>query len=63
MDLKQIDSFIRVAEMRSFTRAAAAGSIGLPPNLSKLVTVPLTREFRKRLPEAQLTLTEGFSLR
>ena len=45
-------------------RGALAGrvSIGLPPSLSKLVTVPLVREFRKRLPEAQLTLTEGFSL-
>lgn len=130
MDLKQIESFVRVAEMGSFTRAAAvlgiaqpllsrnvrqlevelrqtfllrngrgvtlteagrvllehgrgilhqvalareelgsvrgalAGrvSIGLPPSLSKLVTVPLAREFRKRLPEAQLTLTEGFSV-
>ncbi len=130
MDLKQIESFVRVAEMGSFTRAAAvlgiaqpllsrnvrqlevelrqtfllrngrgvtlteagrvllehgrgilhqvelareelgsvrgalAGrvSIGLPPSLSKLVAVPLAREFRKRLPEALLTLTEGFSL-
>ncbi len=130
MDLKQIESFVRVAEMGSFTRAAAslgmpqpllsrhvrqlevelrqtfllrngrgvtlteagrvllehgrgilhqvaltredlgavrgalAGrvSIGLPPSLSKLITVPLTREFRRRLPDAQLTLTEGFSM-
>ena len=130
MDLKQIESFVRVAELGSFTRAAAilgiaqpllsrhvrqlevelhqslllrngrgvtltdagrvmlehgrgilhqvslakeelgtvrgalAGrvSIGLPPSLSKLITVPLMREFRKRLPEAQLTLTEGFSV-
>ena len=130
MDLKQIESFVRVAELGSFTRAAVilgiaqpllsrhvrqlevelhqnlllrngrgvtltdagrvmlehgrgilhqvalakedlgtvrgalAGhvSIGLPPSLSKLITVPLTREFRKRLPEAQLSLTEGFSV-
>lgn len=130
MDLKQIESFVRVAELGSFTRAAAAlgmpqpllsrhvrqlevelrqtflwrngrgvtlteagrvllehgrgilhqvalareelgavrgtlaghVSIGLPPSLSKLVAVPLTREFRRRLPEAQLTLTEGFSM-
>jgi len=130
MDLKQIESFVRVAELGSFTRAAAAlgipqpllsrhvrqlevelrqtfllrngrgvtltepglvllehgrgilhqvalaredleatrgalgghVSIGLPPSLSKLITVPLTLEFRKRLPNAHLTLTEGFSV-
>ena len=130
MDLKQIESFVRVAELGSFTRAAAAlgipqpllsrhvrqlevelrqtfllrngrgvtltepglvllehgrgilhqvalaredlestrgalgghVSIGLPPSLSKLITVPLTLEFRKRLPNARLTLTEGFSV-
>lgn len=130
MDLKQIESFVRVAELGSFTRAAAAlgmpqpllsrhvrqlevelrqtfllrngrgvtltepgmvllehgrgilhqvalaredleatrgalgghVSIGLPPSLSKLITVPLTLEFRKRMPNAHLTLTEGFSV-
>ena len=130
MDLKQIESFVRVAELGSFTRAAEAlglpqpllsrhvrqlevelhqtfllrngrgvtlteagrvllehgrgilhqvalareelgtvrgalagrVSIGLPPSLSKLITVPLTREFQKRLPNAQLKLTEGFSV-
>lgn len=46
------------------SRGSLAGrvSIGLPPSLSKLVTVPLTQAFRERLPRAQLTLTEGFSL-
>jgi LysR family nitrogen assimilation transcriptional regulator len=45
-------------------RGALAGhvSIGLPPSLSRLVAVPLTLEFRRCLPEAQLTLTEGFSV-
>lgn len=45
-------------------RGALAGrvSIGLPPSLSKLITVPLIHAFRKALPHAQLTLTEGFSL-
>ena len=130
LDLKQIESFVRVAELGSFTRAAGqmqvpqpllsrhvrqlevelhqsllarngrgvtlteAGrvllehargilhqvavareeleavrgalsgrvSIGLPPSLSKLITVPLTFEFRQRMPKAQLSLTEGFSL-
>lgn len=46
------------------TRGALAGrvSMGLPPSLSKLITVPLTLEFRRRLPQAQLSLTEGFSV-
>ena len=45
-------------------RGALAGrvSIGLPPSLSRLITVPLVHAFRKLLPQAQLTLTEGFSL-
>lgn len=45
-------------------RGGLAGrvSIGLPPSLSKLITVPLTQAFRQQLPHAQLTLTEGFSV-
>lgn len=45
-------------------RGTLAGkvSIGLPPSLSKLITVPLTHAFRNELPHAQLTLTEGFSV-
>lgn len=45
-------------------RGALAGrvSIGLPPSLSKLITVPLVYAFREHLPQAQLTLTEGFSV-
>ena len=130
MDLKQLESFVRVAELGSFTRAAIAlgiqqpllsrhvrqlevqlhqnlltrngrgvtlteagrllldhargimhqvalaqedmgsvrgtlagrVSIGLPPSLSRLITVPLTLQFKKSLPGARLTLTEGFSL-
>jgi LysR family nitrogen assimilation transcriptional regulator len=130
MELKQIESFVRVAELGSFTKAASAlgmpqpllsrhvrqlevelhqnllirngrgvslteagtvmlehgrgilhqvalaqeelgsvrgalagkVSIGLPPSLSKLVTVPLTLAFRKTLPQAQLSLGEGFSV-
>lgn len=130
MELKQIESFVRVAELGSFTKAASAlgmpqpllsrhvrqlevelhqnllirngrgvslteagtvmlehgrgilhqvalaqeelgsvrgalagkVSIGLPPSLSKLVTVPMTLAFRKALPQAQLSLSEGFSV-
>jgi LysR family nitrogen assimilation transcriptional regulator len=45
-------------------RGAMSGrvSIGLPPSLSRLITVPLTHAFRRALPHAQLTLTEGFSV-
>ncbi|ARV19953.1 HTH-type transcriptional regulator GltC [Curvibacter sp. AEP1-3] len=45
-------------------RGALAGrvSIGLPPSLSKLITVPLVKAFREALPHAHLTLTEGFSV-
>ena len=45
-------------------RGALAGhvSIGLPPSLSKLIAVPLIKAFRAQLPQAQLTLTEGFSV-
>lgn len=131
MDLKQLEYFVRVAEMGSFTRAAMAldvaqpalsrqirllevelrqnlltrngrgavpteagklllehgrgilhqvsltleelgaargalaghVSVGLPPSLSRLITVPLAKAFAAELPKAQLTLTEGFSLR
>jgi len=51
-------------EEMSGARGGLAGrvSIGLPPSLSKLITVPLTREFQQRMPRAQLTLTEGFSV-
>ena len=45
-------------------RGALTGrvSIGLPPSLSRLIAVPLTHAFRQQLPQAQLTLTEGFSV-
>ncbi|MDI9333148.1 MAG: LysR substrate-binding domain-containing protein [Cytophagales bacterium] len=37
-------------------------SIGLPPSLSRLLTVPLTQAFQTELPLAKLRLTEGFSV-
>lgn len=36
--------------------------VGLPPSLSRALAVPLTRAFRKRLPEAELSLREGLTL-
>lgn len=129
MDLKQLEYFVRVAELGSFTRASAALDIaqpalsrqvrllevelrqslllrngrgvttteagkvllehgrgvlhqvqrtreeldrvrgalsgrvalGLPPSLSKRLTVPLTRAYQARMPEASLSITEGLS--
>ncbi len=130
MDLKQLEYFVRVAELGSFTRAAAAlnvaqpalsrqvrqlevelrqnlltrngrgaapteagklllehgrgilhqverareelgrvrgalagrVAIGLPPSVAKAMAVPLIREFRKRMPDATLSISEGLSV-
>jgi len=45
-------------------RGALAGrvALGLPPSLSKVLTVPLTREIRTGLPEATLSISEGLSI-
>ena len=129
MDLKQLEYFVRVAEMGSFTRAAIALNVaqpalsrqirllevelrqnllkrngrgaspteagqlllehgrgilhqverareelgrvrsglsgrvalGLPPSVARVLTVPLTRAFRLKMPEAQLSISEGLS--
>jgi LysR family nitrogen assimilation transcriptional regulator len=44
-------------------RGALAGrvAIGLPPTLARVLTVPVTRAFRRELPQAQLSITEGLS--
>ncbi|MBC3885284.1 LysR substrate-binding domain-containing protein [Undibacterium griseum] len=44
-------------------RGALAGrvNVGLPPSASKMLTVPLTRAFRQRLPNATLSISEGLS--
>ncbi len=129
MDLKQLEYFVRVAELGSFTRAAQALNVaqpalsrqvrllevelrqnllvrngrgatptqagqlllehgrgilhqveraqeelgrvrsglsgrvalGMPPSVARVMTVPLTRAFRQRMPEAQLSISEGLS--
>ena len=33
----------------------------MPPTVARILSVALTREFRKRLPQASLTITEGLS--
>ena len=130
MDLKQLEYFVRVAELGSFTRAAQAldvaqpalsrqvrllevelrrnlllrngrganpteagklllehargilhqverareelgrvggalagrVAIGLPPSLSRLLAVPLTRAVRQQLPQASVSICEGLSI-
>ncbi len=129
MDLKQIEYFVRVAELGSFTRAAAAldvaqpalsrqvrllevelrqsllirngrgalpteagklllehgrgilhqverareelgrvqgalagrVAVGLPPSIARMMAVPLIHAFRRTMPQAALSLTEGLS--
>ena len=53
----------RAREELGRVRGALAGrvALGLPPSLSKALTVPLTREFRARMPDASLSITEGLS--
>lgn len=45
-------------------RGALAGrvAVGLPPSIARMMTVPLTREFRKRLPNAALSISEGLTM-
>jgi LysR family nitrogen assimilation transcriptional regulator len=51
-------------EALSASRSALSGqvSVALPPSLSRLIAVPLSQAFRRHLPQAHVTLTEGFSM-
>ena len=53
----------RAREELGRVRGALAGrvAIGLPPSLSRVMAVPLTRAFRQRLPQASLSISEGLS--
>lgn len=54
----------RAREDLGRVRGALAGrvAVGLPPSASRMMTVPLSREFRKRLPSATLSISEGLSI-
>lgn len=54
----------RTREELGRVRGALAGRVclGLPPSMAKALTVPITREFRKRLPSAALSVSEGLSI-
>ncbi len=53
----------RAREELTRVRGALTGrvALGLPPSLTRMLTVPLTRTFRARLPEATLSISEGLS--
>lgn len=59
--LHQVD---RMREELSRVRGARSGrvAVGLPPTLSKALTVPITREFQRQLPNAALSITEDLSI-
>jgi LysR family nitrogen assimilation transcriptional regulator len=54
----------RLREELGRVRGSLAGrvAIGLPPSVAKVLTVPLTREFRAKLPQAALSISEGLSV-
>jgi LysR family nitrogen assimilation transcriptional regulator len=54
----------RAREELGRVRGALAGrvAIGLPPSIAKVLTVPLTRAFRVKLPDAALAISEGLSV-
>jgi LysR family transcriptional regulator, nitrogen assimilation regulatory protein len=54
----------RAREDLGRVHGALAGrvAVGLPPSIAKMMTVPLTREFRKRLPSAALSISEGLTI-
>ena len=54
----------RAKEELGRVRGALAGrvAIGLPPSVAKVMAVPLIREFRRRMPEATLSISEGLSV-
>lgn len=54
----------RAKEDMARVHGALAGrvALGIAPSASKMMTVPLTKQFRKKLPNATLSITEGLSL-
>jgi LysR family transcriptional regulator, nitrogen assimilation regulatory protein len=53
----------RAREELGRVRGALAGrvAVGLPPSVAKRLTVSLVREFRQRMPEATVSISEGLS--
>jgi LysR family nitrogen assimilation transcriptional regulator len=53
----------RLREELSRVRGSLAGrvAIGLPPTLGRILAVPVTREFKRLMPEATLSIVDGLS--
>jgi LysR family transcriptional regulator, nitrogen assimilation regulatory protein len=53
----------RAREELGRVRGALAGrvAVGLPPSVAKRMAVPLIREFRQRMPDATVSISEGLS--
>jgi LysR family transcriptional regulator, nitrogen assimilation regulatory protein len=54
----------RAREDLGRVRGGLAGrvAVGMPTSVARVLAVPLTREFRKRLPEATISISEGLSV-
>jgi LysR family transcriptional regulator, nitrogen assimilation regulatory protein len=54
----------RARDELALMRGALAGhvSLGLPPSVSRLLAVPLTRAFRQQMPEARISISEALSV-
>jgi LysR family nitrogen assimilation transcriptional regulator len=54
----------RLREELSRVRGSLAGrvALGMPPTIARVLTVPVTREFRQMLPDATLSISEGLSV-
>ena len=53
----------RAREELGRVRSGLSGrvALGLPPSVARVLTVPLTRAFRLKMPDAQLSISEGLS--
>jgi LysR family nitrogen assimilation transcriptional regulator len=53
----------RAREELGRVRSGLSGrvALGLPPSVARVLTVPLTRAFRLKMPQAQLSISEGLS--
>jgi LysR family nitrogen assimilation transcriptional regulator len=53
----------RAQEELARARSGLTGrvAVGLPPSVARVLTVPLTRAFREKMPDAQLSISEGLS--
>jgi LysR family nitrogen assimilation transcriptional regulator len=59
--LHQVD---RAREELGRVRGSLAGrvAVGLPSSLARVLTVPLTRAFRQKMPDATISISEGLSV-